>query len=144
MPIFYNEMLTVATGDVLMCGNDDMVFRTFGWPSLILAKANEYPDGLFDIGVSTHNETHYPFSVVSRVACDRLGFLWDPNIFWGDMFLRDTMAWLGRTVMLPSVRIDHEWAGYPYDVLHWDPTYWTETHHKAVESAVEKLKELLS
>ena len=63
MPAFFNELAAHATGDVLMCGNDDMVFRTPNWPSLVLDIANQYPDGLFDIGVSTYNETHYPFYI---------------------------------------------------------------------------------
>src|SRR5678816_3388846 len=53
MPQFFNEMADVAGGDVLMCGNDDMVFRTPDWAGLILDKANEYPDGIFNIGVAT-------------------------------------------------------------------------------------------
>ena len=142
LPRFFNQMLSVATGDVLMCGNDDMVFRTAGWPALILNAANRYPDGLFDLGMATHNETHYPFSVVSRAAVNAMGFLWDPRIFWGDIFLRDVMAHFGRCEMLPHVQVDHEWAGFPYDVLHHDPVYWSETHPQAVQDAITKLQVL--
>jgi len=151
MPRFFNELLAASTGDVLMCGNDDMVFQTVGWPSLILSAANQYPDGVFDFGVSTHNETHYPFSIVSRKVTERLGFLWDPRIFWGDMYLRDVMAIFGRCVMLPAVQIDHDWAGFQpdqvfeesdKDILGKDPTYWTCTHAQAVKDAVERLHAL--
>lgn len=151
MPVFYNEMFAAATGDVLMCGNDDMVFKTPDWPTLLLNAANQYPDGVFDFGVDAPNETHYPFSVVSRIAAERLGFLWDPSIFWGDIYLRDVMGSLGRAMMLPSVTVDHEWAGRNPDrvfmesdknITQRDPTYWEGTHARAVAAAVEKLRSL--
>lgn len=159
MPLFFNEMLLAAKGDVLMCGNDDMVFKTAHWPYFMLEAANQYPDGLFDLGVSTLNETHYPFSTVSRRVVERLGFIWDPRIFWGDIYLRDVMAAFGRAVMVPFVRIDHDWAGFKpdkvyleqlqpgesgKDILRRDPNYWSTTHARAVNDAVDKLKELLT
>lgn len=153
MPLFFNELLAASTGDVLMCGNDDMVFKTPSWDRWILDAANQFPDGVFDIGVMTHNEAHFPFSVVSRRATDAIGFLWDPRIFWGDIFLRDTMAAFGRCVMLPSVEIEHDWAGNrpdqvfreaDKDITRSDPTYWMGTHARAVNDAVHKLQGLLS
>lgn len=151
MPVFFNELANVASGDVLMCGNDDMVFKTYHWPTLILQEANGYSDGIFNIGVSTLNESHFPFSTVSRKVVDCLGFIWDPRIFWGDIYLRDVMAWFGRNVMLPTVQIDHDWAGYRPDkvfqesdknITYRDPTYWTGTHAQAVSDAVNRLHEL--
>lgn len=152
MPAFFNELFEASTGDVLMCGNDDMVFKTAHWPRLILHEASRFPDGVFDIGVATHNETHFPFSIVSRIVAGHLGFLWDPAIFWGDIYLRDIMAHFGRAVMLPSVKIEHDWAGFRPDktfdesdkniTLH-DRDYWTVTHRRAVDSAVRRLEELL-
>lgn len=154
MPAFFNEMAAVATGDVLMVGNDDMVFKTPGWPALILEEANKFPDGLFDIGISTFNEDHYPFAITSKIVADHLGFFWDPRIFWGDIYLRDVMGTLGRTVKLPSVEVDHEWAGHAPDevfvearqneIYNRDPTYWAGTHATAVAEAVAKLKELIA
>lgn len=152
LPVFFNELARAAQGDVLMCGNDDMVFQTVGWAPLILEEANNHPDGLFDIGVSTHNETHFPFATVSRRAVDALGFIWDPAIFWGDIFLRDVMAHFGRCVMLPTVRIDHDWVGWApdqtyreanqNDIMRRDPTYWEGTHATAVRRAIAKLEAL--
>ena len=152
LPVFFNEMWVHATGDVFMCGNDDMVFRTPGWPQLILDVANRYPDGLFNIGVSTHNESHYPFSVTSRKVAEHLGFLWDPRIFWGDIYLRDVMNAFSRTIPLPSVQIDHDWAGKNPDqtfiegnaqrFVSRDQTYWLGPHLSAVRDAVAKLQVL--
>lgn len=143
MSAFYNELAQAATGDVLLCGNDDMVFQTVGWPALVLDAANRYPDGLFDFGVSTHNADHYPFSIVSRAITERLGFLWDPRVFWGDIFLRDVMAAFGRCEALPQVVIRHDWAGdeaSQNEIYQRDPTYWTGTHARAVADAVAVLR----
>lgn len=146
MPSFFNELALESSGDVLMCGNDDMVFETLGWPALLLAKANEYPDGLFNIGVSVFNEDHYPWCIVGRKIVDVLGFLWDPTIFWGDIYLRDVMGTLGRTVKFPDVKITHDWAGYTPDQTFNESNknvgadYWIETHKTAVAAAVAKLR----
>lgn len=153
MPQFFNELAAHATGDVLMCGNDDMIFRTPGWAAAILAAANQFPDGVFNLGVRTMNEGHYPFSIVSAIVVRELGFLWDPRIFWGDMFLRDVMMDLGRVQLLPEVRIDHDWVGFnPDSVFHEsdkditgkDPSYWSGTHRTAVNDAVTRLRGLLA
>lgn len=154
MSTFYNELFATATGDILMCGNDDMVFKTPRWPSMILEVANRYPDGLFDLGVTTHNEMHYPFSIVSKAVAEHLGFLWDPRIFWGDIFLRDTMAAFDRCVMIPHVHVDHDWAGNDPDEVfletrvsktqcEGDPSYWANVHAPAVNDAVQRLRTLL-
>jgi len=147
---FFNEMAAQASGDVLMCGNDDMVFRTKNWAGEILAEANKYPDGLFNIGYSTFNPTHFPFSTVSRQLVEQLGWIWDPRIVWGDVFLRDILQAFNRCIMLPQVHIDHEWIGHNPDTLYAegsaqarrDPTYWTEVHEVAVRDAVEKLQQV--
>lgn len=155
MPRFYNDMLPSADGDVLMCGNDDMIFRTPGWAQVILDVANWYPDGLFNIGVLTMNGDHFPFSTVSRKMTDRLGFIWDPRVFWGDIFLRDVAAHFGRCVRLPTVQIVHDWAGFEPDEVFMetrsskaqvegDESYWTGVHAQAVREAVTGLEGLMS
>lgn len=151
MPTFFNELYRVSIGDVLFSGNDDFVFKTPHWAPILLRAAENYPDGLFNLGVNTLNADHYPFGIVSRLAVDRMGFYWDERIFWGDIFLRDVMAYFGRCVMVNDVRIDHDWAGYRPDrtfadtrshkeKIESDPRYWQDVHAPAVAEAVEKLK----
>jgi glycosyltransferase involved in cell wall biosynthesis len=146
LPLFFNEMLKHATGDIFLCGNDDIVFRTSGWVSLVLQAAEQYPDGVFDFGVLTHNETHFPLSIVSRKVTDCLGFIFDPRIFWGDIFLRDVMAEFGRAIVLPNVQIDHNWMGHAPDTTflegeHTRRSNWLDAAHAtAVREAVEKIR----
>jgi len=150
LPAFFNELALVAGGDVVMLGNDDMVFVTDGWATKVLAAANLYPDGLFNIGVQTHNAAHYPLSVVSRAAVERLGFIYDPRIFWGDIYLRDVMGRLGRQHMLPDVEIQHDWAGHAPDKTFIEgeaarraPGNHMTHHERAVDDAVAKLTPML-
>lgn len=154
MPVFYNELAAAATGDLYMCANDDFVFRTPHWAEMLIRKAEEFPDGIFNLGVTTLNADHYPFGIVSRLACDAMGFYWDPRIFWGDIFLRDVMAAFGRCVMVPEVHIDHDWAGNRPDqtfnetrqsksLIEGSSTYWSSVHATAVAEAVEKIKALV-
>lgn len=148
-PQFLKDMLTIASGDVIMVGNDDMIFQSDGWDRKILKEANCYPDGLFNIGISTLNASHFPFSIVSRWVVDALGFVYDPRLFWGDIYLRDIMFAFGRSVMLSEVRIDHNWAGYKPDGTFMEAeqfkqtvgthAYW-EHHALVVQEAIQKLR----
>jgi hypothetical protein len=145
LPTMYNELYARSSGDLLMCGNDDMVFHTFGWDHHILEAANQYPDGVFDFGVHTHNEANFPFATVSRMACDRLGFFFDPRTFWGDIFWRDVTSHFGRAIMLPHVHIDHDWVGFNPDQIFLDGEGARRSNHmqyhgQAVAEAVNKLR----
>lgn len=151
LPQFFNELAAVAGGDVVMLGNDDIEFVTPGWASAILAAANQYPDGVFNIGVRTHNEGHFPLSTVSSAVVRRLGFIYDPRIFWGDIYLRDVMGQLGRQHLLPDVEIAHQWAGFSPDKTFLEgeaarraPGNHMAHHAQAVAEAVERLRGMLS
>jgi Glycosyl transferase family 2 len=148
LPQFFNQLAAAAHGDVLMLGNDDITFVTPRWAPQILQAANKYKDGLFNIGVKTHNEAHFPLSVVSKIAVKQLGFLYDPRIFWGDIYLRDVMGRLGRNVVLPDVEIQHDWAGYAPDATFIEGEGarrrdWMAHHVQAVDEAEQKLRGLL-
>lgn len=150
LPQFFNELAQVARGDVLMLGNDDVVFVTPGWAPAVLAVANRYPDGLFNIGVTTHNESHFPLSIVSAAVVRCLGFIYDPRIFWGDIYLRDVMGRLGRQMWLREVEIQHDWVGHAPDRTFIEgegarraPGNHMQHHEAAVSEAVAKLVGLL-
>jgi hypothetical protein len=149
---FLQDALSLASGDVLMVGNDDMLFQTEAWDKLILNAANRFPDGIFNLGVNTLNATHYPFSVVSRKMVESIGGMYDPRIFWGDIYLRDIVAHFDRLLMLPDIHIAHDWAGYKPDATFAEandlkmsigtPEYW-ERHRQVVGEAVAKLSAIV-
>lgn len=116
LPSFYNEMVSIATGDLLICGNDDMLFQTKGWPRLVIGEANKYPDGIFNIGVSTGlNDDKFPFSIVSRQLVQKLGKINDERLLFSDVFLLDVARRFNRAVRINSVSFFHDWAGHTDD-----------------------------
>ncbi len=152
LPRFFNEMAAVATGDLLMCGNDDMMFVTPKWHAHYLSRANQYPDGVFDLGCLTYPAGAFPFSVVSRQAVAALGFLNDERLLYSDIFLRDVMGHFGRLPFVSSVIIRHEDPDNGHDTVALDAKfalhqqagdYWT-LHNRCVNEAVEKVRPLLS
>lgn len=153
LPLFFDEMCQIATGDLLMTGNDDIVFRTTDWSNKILAVANRYPDGVFDLGVKTFNPTAFPWAIVSRKAVRAMGGIHPREIYWGDIYLRDVMATFGRAIPVPEVHIDHDWMGHRPDQVfleaqqgihgRWTPEY-TARHRACVQQAAERLKALVA
>lgn len=147
---FFNELFEASTGDVILLGNDDMVFRTPGWAERVLAAAAQYPDGLFDFGVETHNAVNFPFTIVSRTAVQTVGCIAPAGINWVDIYWRDMMTQFGRAIRLPGVIIDHEWMGWTPDAVWtdgnqadpalWSPDYWNGTHAPAVSSGADRLR----
>lgn len=107
LPRFFNEMAKHATGDLLMCGNDDMRFETDDWPAYLMEAASHYRDGVFNLGVMTSPVENYPFSCVSRKLVSMLGFINDERLVFSDLFLRDVTHTFCRSVLVPQVLIRH-------------------------------------
>lgn len=160
LPSFYNEMARVAEGDLLICCNDDVVFKTKDWPRLVLEEANKYPDGVFNIGVNTGlNDENYPFSIVSRRLVEMVGFLNDERLLFSDIFLLDVARHFNRAVRLKSVMMFHDWPGpaggndetrqdasrHEFTMVfkdaqgNWHDSY-RALHDTAVSEAVQKIK----
>ncbi len=165
LPSFMNECACLSKGDLLLMCNDDCVFKTPGWDIKILECANQVPDGIFNIGVSTSlNDNLFPFSIVSRKLLSILGFINDERLLFSDIFLLDLMTEFGRAIRLPTVTIQHDWAnpdddqvrleasrienslvfdGTPGDASdpkrNWRPDY-RRLHEKAVKEAVAKIE----
>jgi hypothetical protein len=158
LPAFFNDMAAVASGDVLMCCNDDVVFQTPDWPRLLLAEAQKYPDGIFNFGVNVGlNDDKFPFSIVSRKLVRMLGFINDERLLFSDVFLLDVARHFDRAIRVETVTILHDWAGHGSDETRRDANQhefamvfkdasgdWTDEyrrkHDQAVAEAVEKIE----
>lgn len=158
LPAFFNDMAAVASGDVLMCCNDDVVFQTPDWPHLLLAEARKYPDGIFNFGVNVGlNDDKFPFSIVSRKMVRMMGFINDERLLFSDVFLLDVARHFDRAIRVENVTIFHDWAGHGNDETRRDANQhefamvfkdasgdWTDEyrrkHDQAVAEAVEKIE----
>lgn len=165
LPKFMNQCAAASTGDIIMMLNDDILVETRDWDIRLLEFANKFPDGIFNIGISTGlNDKLFPFSIISRKVHRVLGFVNDERLVFSDIFLLDVMNSFGRALPLPSITITHEWAGNDNSDItrleaarhenslvfdgtpgdpnnhkkNWQQSYRT-LHDKAVQEAVEKL-----
>jgi hypothetical protein len=83
LPKFMNQCAARSTGDLLLMFNDDAYVRTRGWDAQVLACAARFPDGVFDIGAATGlNDDLFPFSIVSRLVPEALGFVNDERLLF--------------------------------------------------------------
>ena len=146
LPRYFNQMAAHATGDLLMCGNDDMVFMSDDWPRRYLAAAHPFRhDGLFDLGCWTYPAGAFPFSCVSRQTVARLGFINDDRLVYSDIFLRDVMARMGRSIIVPDVTIlhmgqaDHDANRVKWH-LHTNAVEYWQRHDRCVSEAVSILQ----
>lgn len=148
LPRYFNEMSRVATGDLLMCGNDDMEFITKDWAGDLLRMADRYPDGVFDLGIYTYPAGSFPFSCVSRAAVNAMGFLNDERLVFSDIFLRDVMMRFNRAVLLPDTVIMHvgvadDDALQVKDGVHAEAAAYWRLHERCVNEAARAIQPLL-
>ena len=140
----YTEMATVATGSLLMCGNDDVVFLTKGWDKMFLDAAQQYPDGIFELdGDASSAWPIWPFTVTTRKVFDTLGFIYDPRVLWGDRWLHEVMTMLGRHIMVPAIKVHHDWEGQPHVQACAVYTHGEAAYHAGhAQASVEALAKL--
>jgi len=112
----YNEMARLATGDILVCCNDHTIIETPGWPQLVIEAANRYPDGIFNIGISTElAEEAWAFPCVSRKLVQQLGFITDECLAYPDIFLLDIAKHFGRSIKLSTVSFRYDCTNLDHD-----------------------------
>jgi hypothetical protein len=107
----WNAAAAQAGHDVLMMCGDDIVFRTKGWDTAVLAAFDKVPDRIAlvygnDLLQHQRLATH-PF--IHRRWYEAVGYL-VPNGFscdWCDMWLNEVAIELGRRVYLPDVVTEH-------------------------------------
>jgi hypothetical protein len=134
-----------------------MLFKTKDWPRLVFKEANKYPDGIFNIGVSTGlNDDKFPFSIVSRRFVEKLGKINDERLLFSDIFLLDVAKHFNRAVAMKSVTFYHDWAGHGADETRLEANKhefgmvfanaqgdWTEhyrqLHNRVVAEAIARL-----
>ena len=112
MCVNWNDLLPHVHGDIVMCGNDDVEFKTPGWDTLIEAEFARVPDRILLVGGDdgfTHGRA-IPHPFVSKRWVDTLGYFAAPYFEsdYGCDTWNEEIAWkLGRRVYLPEVLIYH-------------------------------------
>lgn len=107
----WNELLQDARGELVMQGNDDVVFRTQGWDRMVQGAFDASLDKIIFVHGSDqgmHYERFGAHGVVHKRWVDACGFFIPPYFSsdFGDKWLNDLANELGRRVYLPFV-VEH-------------------------------------
>ena len=106
-----NEAARQARAKLVLVVNDDVEFQTAGWDAHLQAAASQYPDGIFDLGVTTMNAGKFVFPCVSSRQIVILGGVFDERLIYTDIWLRDVVKPFKRAIRVPKVTITHHWEG---------------------------------
>lgn len=103
----WNKCAEAATGNILMVGSDDIIFRTKGWDSLVrdvFAKSDDKilmafgDDGAWHERFATH-------PIIHRKWYEAIGYVTPPHFSgdYCDTWINDIAVSLGRRIYLPFV-----------------------------------------
>lgn len=110
--ISWNDLASKCFGDVLIMGNDDLVYATDGWDYLLeqelkkFDKDNVYVAWMED---GINGEAHCAFPIVSREWYECLG-RFTPGCFhfgYNDTWIFDVGKMLDRTHFMPHIKAEH-------------------------------------
>jgi len=107
----WNEAYKLATGNIIMHGGDDLIFRSKSWDSIVRKAFNNFPDkillvygrdGIKDKELATHSFIHRRWIEVS-------GFFLPPYFTsdYNDTWLDNVSQKVGRRCYLPEVFTEH-------------------------------------
>ncbi len=107
----WNSIAALCKGDILLMGNDDLIYRTTNWDKILQQTVLKYTDQIyvawFNDGIN--GEDHCAFPAVSRKWYEWLGYF-TPGIFEfiaNDTWIFEIGKLLGRTIYIPEVYAEH-------------------------------------
>lgn len=134
----WNDLADISTGDLLMMGNDDLMFKTPGWNEFL----QDLPDdgifvAWFDDG-SGKSADRCAFPIVSRRWYETLGYFTPEcfNFLWHDTWVWDIGRKLGRLHYIPEALVEH--AHFAFGKAPYDATYRLHRDGKGKERADDK------
>ena len=110
--ISWNDLAEQCKGDVLIMGNDDLVYATDGWDYLLekeLEKFNADKVYVAWMEDGINGEAHCAFPIVSREWYECLG-RFTPGCFhfgYNDTWIFDVGKMLDRTHFIPHIKAEH-------------------------------------
>ena len=108
----WNYLAEVADGDVLIMGNDDLVYRTEGWDTILLDQLSGFSDKIycayFNDGIN--GKKHCAFPIISRKWFETVGRFVPEcfRFFCHDTWVMDVARKIDRLHYIPEVFIEHE------------------------------------
>ena len=110
--ISWNDLAEECIGDVLIMGNDDLVYQTDGWDEKLDQELNIYKDDNIYVAWMNDNinfEKHCAFPIVSRQWYECLG-RFTPGSFnfgYNDTWIFEVGKMLDRCHYIPFIKAEH-------------------------------------
>ena len=78
----WNELYIRSVGDIIIMGNDDMIYRTPSWDRMVELESNKFEDDIYCMWMDdrANQENHCAFPIVSQKWCETLGYF-TPGVF---------------------------------------------------------------
>ena len=97
--------------DILIMGNDDLVYKTDGWDNIIEEETKKFPDDIYCMYMEDliNGEKHCAFPIVSKKWYTTLGYF-TPGVFnfgYNDTWVFDIAKKIGRTHFIPNAVNEH-------------------------------------
>lgn len=107
----WNEIARMSLGDILIMGNDDLVYRTQYWDTTLETELRKYPDDVYCAWFEDkiNGPKHCAFPIISRTWFDALGYF-TPGVFhfgYNDTWVYDIAKKCGRTHFIKDVVVEH-------------------------------------
>jgi len=107
----WNQIAKISEGDILIMGNDDLVYKTPGWDNILREKLTLYSDNIYVAWFNDmyNGEKHCAFPIISRKMFDILGYF-TPGIFeflCNDTWMFDIGKRINRTLYISEVITEH-------------------------------------
>ena len=121
----WNILASNCTGDIMIMGNDDLIYQTQNWDKILIEETRKFKDEIylmwFDDGVKKHNHANFP--IISRKWYETLGYF-TPGCFnfgFNDTWLFELGLNVKRAHYIDTVKISHN--TFKQDKTLWDSTY---------------------
>lgn len=159
VPNLMDQLASMARGNIIMAGSDDIAFRTRGWDKKVKAAFEARPDGFLvaytNDGRGRQKCEHF---FTTKRWVETVGYFMPDGLehFAGDAWVEDIARRVGRLLYLPDVITEHR--HFKYGKADFDATYQRtrldnmagrDTHvmvarTKEREMAAEKIKEAMA
>lgn len=106
----WNALAEQCSGDVLILGNDDVIYRTANWDMLLEKELAQYPDDIYCAWMSDGDDRYEcAFPIVSRLWYETLGYF-TPDKFmhtYTDTWVHDIAKRINRCHPIPHIVGEH-------------------------------------
>ena len=107
----WNIIAEKSLGDIMIMGNDDLVYKTVRWDSKLMARLleldNPYYLSWFNDGINGNR--HCAFPIITREWYDTLGYF-SPGIFnfgYNDTWVYDIAKRVGKLNYMDEILVEH-------------------------------------